>query len=820
MEGGTVALLFSDIEGSTRLLQQLGPAYADVLVEHHRLLRAAFSAHGGSERGSEGDSFFVTFASAASAVAAALDGQLALARHCWPAGVSMRVRMGLHVGVIQPVADLVVGMAVHEAARICSAAHGGQVLASDQLVVLADPPLAGVSWTPLGSHRLKDLPAPTALHQLAHPELPHHFAPPRSYGSAKSNLPSQPTAFVGRATEIARVHELLQTGRLVTVTGTGGVGKSRIALRVAAEAVTDYTDGAWFVDLAAVSDRAAVATTVAAGIGAQVSTADELLTWVAEQQVLIVVDNCEHLIAATSELIDRLLQRCPNVTVLATSREPLGLPAETVWRVPPLTTEDAIELLTLRAQAVNDGFEITDANRAAVEAVCHRLDAIPLALELAAARLTTLSLEQLEERLDRRFRLLSGGIHGGLERHRTLQATVDWSYDLLSPDEQSVLLRTGVFAGSFPLSALEAVTADFDPIDVVLLAEQLVRKSLLVVESHELEPRYRLLETVRQYALDKLIGSGEAVSARDAHLRWIAAVMSAAAGTLWLGGDETQWLSRLDVEEGNIRVGIDWALERGALEDAATIVFGASCWWISRGQTREGLRLAQHVMAAGPTGTAEALLAVAEMSMASGCGRLVPEMVDHVRRTADRLAGTAYEWARPIGLAHTAAWSYTSGDVDGALRAIPMCEQFVEESRPFGPGATGWALQTLFWTNLDAGRREQARSAADAAVAAAADARLSILESRMSFNRARMAVTQADYDTGWAYAERAVRVARATGETFVVAAATQLMADIAVARGDRPLARDLLASTIDAVAESMTPAAVEEVVSRVAALSV
>jgi predicted ATPase/class 3 adenylate cyclase len=817
--GGTAALLFSDIEGSTRLLQALGPAYADVLVEHRRLLRAAFAANDGTERSTEGDSFFVTFPTAGQAAAAALASQIALARHGWPAGSAVRVRMGLHVGVIQPIADTVVGMAVHEAARICSAAHGGQVLASDLFVRLATPLGDNTGWTSLGPHRLKDLSAPLQLHQMTHPELSSQFPPPRSAGSSRSNLPSQPTAFVGRSAEVAHVRELLLGDRLLTVTGTGGVGKSRIALRVAADAAGEYGDGVWFVDLAPVTDPDAVGAAVASGLGEPTTGIDDLRIAIGEQRMLLLIDNCEHLIGATSDLVTVLLQGCPNITVLATSREPLGVPGEVVWRVPPLSPGDALELLTVRARAVNEGFTVTDANRPAVEAVCRRLDAVPLALELAAARLTTLSAEQLEARLDQRFRLLAGGVRGVVERHRTLQATLDWSYNLLSPDEQTVLRQTGVFAGSFPLSAVESVAVDFDAIDVDVLVDRLVSKSLIIVEAREPQPRYRLLETVRQYAVDQLVRLDEAVATREAHLRWVTDVLTAAARTLWLGGDETTWLTLLDAEDANMRAGVDWALETGDSSAAAVIVFSAVGWFVGRGRSADGLRLAQQVLAAGAVGAEEALVAVAEMSLASGCGRLSPDMVERVRTTADRLAGTAYDWVRPLALGHAAAWSYPSGDVAGAAAAVPVCEQLVEQARAFGPGALAWSLQPLFWTNLDSGRIDGARAAAEEALAAATEAHLSILESRMAFNRARIAMAQADHDEAWRYAEHAVRVARATGETFVVAAATQLMADVATARNDVALARDLLASIIDAVAESMTQADADQVVARVAALS-
>jgi predicted ATPase/class 3 adenylate cyclase len=811
------ALLFSDIEGSTRLLQELGPTYADVLVTHRRLLRDEFIRHRGNVEGTEGDSFFVTFPTATDAVQAAAAGQLALAAHDWPPGAAVRVRMGLHIGAIQPVADAIVGMAVHEAARICDAAHGGQVLASDE-VARQTASLADVGWTVLGEHRLKDLPAPMRLHQLTHPKLSAQFPPPRSAGGARTNLPSQPTTFVGRGEEIAQIRELVLSGPLVTITGTGGVGKSRIATRVAAELLTSFAAGVWLVDLAAVADPAAVTAAVAASLGIQASDVAELVGSIDQQRMLLLIDNCEHLIASTCEVISEIVLRCPNASVLATSREPLGLPGEVVWRVPPLTPEDAIELLTVRAQAVNQSFAVTSANRPAVDAVCQRLDAIPLALELAAARLTTLSVEQLEARLDQRFRLLSGGVRGVLERHRTLQATVDWSYNLLSPEEQGVLRRCGAFAGSFPLRAVEATTDHLDPIDVLDLVDRLVRKSLVVVEAGGAEPRYRLLETVRQYAVDQLLRGEELVTARDAHLRWVDGVMTAAARTLWLGGEETAWLAQLDTEDGNLHAALSWALERGQVATAATIVFGAVGWFISRGRTAEGLQLAQQVLAAEPEGVGAALLAVSEMSLASGCGRLTDDMVERVRRTADRLSGTEYEWVRPLALTHAAAWSYPPGDVAGAEHAITLCEGYVEQSRPFGPGALGWALQTLFWANLDAGRTDDARVAAEQALAAAVEARLSILESRMAVNRSRVALVQGDYDAAWEYAEYAVRIARGSGETFVVAAATQLLADVAIARHDTALARDLLASIVDAVAESMTPADVDAVVARMTEL--
>lgn len=817
----TVGLLFSDIEGSTRLLQQLGPMYGDVLLDHRRLLRGAFAAHSGVERSTEGDSFFVTFPTASDAVGAALAGQLALATHQWPSGVpAVRVRMGVHAGEIEELAETVVGMAVHEAARLCAAAYGGQVLGSGAVEQLAHPLPAGASWRDLGEHQLRDISTPMRLLQLAHEQLAPDFPAPRAAGAARNNLPPQPSSFIGREREVGEVQQLLETSRLVTVTGTGGAGKTRIALRAAAGRVSAYADGAWFVDLAAISDPGLVLTQLASTLSVPDPTMTDVSAALARKQTLLVMDNCEHVIETVSEVISELVRTSPDVTVLATSREPLGIPGEAVWRVPPMERADAVALLTARAAAANPAFAVTEANRPAVDSVCQRLDAIPLALELAAARLGSLTVEQLAGRLDQRFRLLAGGVRGVMERHRTLQATVDWSFNLLDEAEQRLLRRLGVFVGGFDLDGVTAVAGDDDDIAVLDLVDRLVAKSLVVAEPYAGDARFRLLETVRQYAVDRLSQAQELDATRDAHLRWMLTVTGAAGTTWFLGGDEAHWLARFDAEDANLRAALDWALTRDDTHAVASMLFGAFGWFTARGRSREGLEWTQRVTTADAEDAA--LVTFLELCFASNVDKLSPELVARTMAAVPALATSPRPWLAPVVHAYCTAWSYPAGDRAAAQAAIAACEHDVEQVRGYPPTLLGFALQPLIWVNLDAGHVDEALRHADDAMTAAAAGGLSLLESRIAVNRARISLAGGDLDEAWQDAERSARVARSTGETFVVVVATRLLADVAEARGDYTLARDLLVSVIDAAAETQrgeSVAQLREALARCSALA-
>jgi class 3 adenylate cyclase len=450
---GTVTFLFTDIEGSTRLLQELGDRYTDILEEHRRLLRAAFRERGGEEVDNQGDAFFFAFQRAKDAVAAAVAAQRAIRRAPWPEGVTIRVRMGVHTGEPIRAGAGYVGMDVHRAARICGAGHGRQILLSDSTgaLVAGDPP-DGVALRDLGVHRLKDLTQGQRMFQVVAADLPDHFPPLKALDVLPNNLPVQLTGFIGRELEKPEVKRLLGTARILTLTGSGGAGKTRLALQVAAELLDQYSDGVWLVELAALSDPSLVPTAVATVLnvqeprGSQLPIIEILVDFLRSKSLLLVVDNCEHLLPACAGLSDRLLRSCPALRMLATSREALHIPGEIIWRVPSLSFPDlgilpsleqlseyeAVRLFVDRAVSHEPGFVMSNDTVRPVVQVCQRLDGIPLAIELAAARVRVLSVEQIANRLDDRFRLLTGGGWMVLPRHQTLLATMDWSYDLLS----------------------------------------------------------------------------------------------------------------------------------------------------------------------------------------------------------------------------------------------------------------------------------------------------------------------------------------------------------------------------------------------------
>lgn len=797
MSKATVALLFSDIEGSTRLLQRLGPDYGRVLLMHRDALRAVFAAHDGAEQGTEGDSFFVTFPTASDAAAAAIAGQHAIAAIEWPPGGQVRVRMGLHVGSVELIADGVVGLAVHEAARISAAAHGGQIVASSAVAQLSDglPPTA--RWLDLGQHRLKDLRDPIALLQLSDTGLRDEFPPLRASVNERNNLPAQPTGLVGRRDEVAAVGRLLDRSALVTITGTGGVGKSRIALAVAAARVEQFRHGVWFVELARASSPDSVEPEVLAALGLT-STApapDQL----ANRNALLVLDNCEHVLAAVAGLVDQVVARCPDVRLLLTSREPVGTPGEVVWRVPPMQLDEAVELLEERAQAVSATFAITESSRAAVVELCTRLDAIPLALELAAARLGGLGIEDLTANLDQRFRLLGGGTHGRIERHRTLQATMDWSYALLEPREQLMLQRLGVFVGGFVIEAAAAVSGDLDALDVLDTVDRLVAKSLIIAEPGSSEMRYVMLETVRQYATDRAIETGELEEARGAQLDWVTSFARDLEQAVWLEGDEREWLARLDSEDANLRAACEWALGTGRAEVAAWLLFAMVPWLTSRGRSREILELARRLAREPLDGPDRAMVDFLALAAESNVGPIDPQSVATCAASAPLLSQTRQPWLRLVASSYATAWSYMSEDRSAASAAARTCERIAQEAQLYGSGIWQWCLQPVIWANLDAGELGAAQAAADQALAVSAG--LSFRESRAALNRARVALAADNLDDAWAFAERATSAARRTGEFFVANAAIRLMADVAERRNDRALARDLLLSIVDLVTE-------------------
>ncbi|MBI3998935.1 MAG: tetratricopeptide repeat protein [Armatimonadetes bacterium] len=608
---GTVTFLFTDLEGSTRLLQDLGDRYAALIDDHHRLLRAAFQDQGGAEIEDHGDGLFYAFGSARAALVAAIAAQRAVLAHPWPEGVHPRVRMGLHTGEPLRVETHYVGIDVHRAARICAAGHGGQILLSQTLRdLIADDLPQGVGLRDLGPHRLKDLQHPERLFQVLHHDLPSEFPTLKSLDARPNNLPRQLTSFIGRQREMDEVKRFLSVSRIATLTGTGGCGKTRLALHVGADLLETFPDGVWLVELGALSEPALVPQSVAAALRVREepgrSMIDTLSDYLSLKHLLLVLDNCEHLVEACARLAETLLRTCPRLRILATSREALRVPGEVTYHVPSLSLpdldalpsverlmqSDAVRLFVDRAMLSQPAFGVDSRNAAAVAQVCRRLDGIPLALELAATRVKLLSVDQIARRLDDRFRLLTAGSRTTLPQHQTLRAAMDWSYELLSDQERILLRRLSVFAGGFALDAAETICAGggIAEREVLDLLARLVDKSLLMTDVSREEARYRLLETVRDYAREKLEQSSEAEATRGRHRDWFLAVAERSEPEL-TGRDQSIWLDRLEREVDNLRAALEWS-QAHAGEATNGLRLAAALWyfWVMHGYFSEGRR--------------------------------------------------------------------------------------------------------------------------------------------------------------------------------------------------------------------------------------
>ncbi len=572
-------LLFSDIEGSTSLLDRAGTQYPALLSHHRRIVRAAVAHAGGIEHSTEGDSFFLTFDSPTAGVAAAVEAQRAIETYEWPDGLRLRVRMGVHLGEVQEDDDDLVGMSINHAARIAATAHGGQIVLSEAVRQMVRVLPDGVEIVPLGTHRLRDVGA-VALFQVRHPDLQRDFPQPRGVLGYRTNLPRNTTPFIGGEGLLEAIAEQLRAGSLVTLTGTGGVGKTRAAIEFGHVHLTDFDQGVFFVDLAPVSDTGAVVGAVASTLpvlaGGEQSLLETIVDWIGERRVLLVIDNCEHLVAEVGILVEELMARCSNLQILATSREALGVHGERVHRVPSLEAGGAaVELFCERARAIDGSFS-PDGHLDALVQICERLDGIPLAIELAAARMRSLSAEEVLERLQDRFRLLRGSGRSTLDRHQTLRATVSWSYQLLTDDERLFFDRTSVFAGGFDLRAAETVCG-FDPIDradVIDLVSSLVDKSMIVAQRGAAGMRYRLLETLRQYAEDQMELRGETVLLRDRHAAHLADLIGE-LDVLVRGQRQNEGAERMSMEWDNLRAAHLWSLAQRDVDLAERLVEGS-----------------------------------------------------------------------------------------------------------------------------------------------------------------------------------------------------------------------------------------------------
>jgi predicted ATPase/class 3 adenylate cyclase len=545
---GTVTFLFADIEDSTRLLHHLGDRYPKVIEDYHRRVRGIFQAAGGYEEDPAGEGLFVVFPHAADAVSAALAAQRAVAAGPWPEGATFRVRMGLHTGQPIVAGGGYIGLEVHRAARIASVGWGGQVLLSQTTAdVVADDLPVGAGLRDLGEHRLKDLQRREQIFQLLHPDLHAEFPALRSLDTLPHNLPHQLTSLVGREREIGEVKDRLATARLVTIVGPGGIGKTRLALQVAADMADGLQSGVWLAELAGVPDAAGIPLAVASAVGARVDGGGEppLLTLLADylqrKRLLIILDNCEYLAGDCAEFVAALFRRCPGVMFLATSWQPLDLEGESVFRLSPLTVPDpqaarleelvhaeSVRLFLERAVAAQPSFTLTEANALVVAQICRRLDGNALAIELAAGRSRVLSADQIAARLSDRFKLLTGGSRTAPPRQQSLRATMDWGYGLLSEEERILLHRLSIFQAGWTPEAAATVCAGTDGtrVDVAGILASLTAKSLVLVEAGSSSVHYRLSELVRQYGREKLQESGEASEVERRHRDWMNGVVS------------------------------------------------------------------------------------------------------------------------------------------------------------------------------------------------------------------------------------------------------------------------------------------------------
>jgi len=705
LPSGTVTFLFTDIEGSTARWEGQPETMRVALARHDALVRAAIVEHHGHVVKTMGDAFHAAFPRAPDALAAVLDAQRRLAAEPWSGIEPIRVRMALHTGAAEERDSDYYGPTLNRAARLLAIGHGGQVLLSEATAVLVREALpSDVRLLDLGRHRLKDLAEPERVSQVVAPDLPSDFPPLASLDSRPHNLPTHPTALLGRERELADVRGLFEGGaRLVTLTGPGGTGKTRLGLQVAADLLDAFEHGVFLVELAPISDPALVPSTIAQALGVRDvgsrPIVDTLKEYLRARSVLLLLDNFEQILPAASVVAD-LLAACPGLAVLATSREPLRLRGEHEFAVPPLALPDArqattpkvvsdspaVALFVQRARAVRADFVLSDENAGAVAEVCARLDGLPLAIELAAARVRLMAPEAMARRLGRRLPLLVGGARDLPARQQTLRGAVDWSHDLLDEQERRLFRRLSVFVGGWTLDAAEAVCDADGDLDALGGLDSLVSKSLVRQDADARgEPRFAMLETIREYALERLAASGEADATRRRHRDWFLALAERAAVEL-RGPHQAEWFDRLEVEHGNMREALDWSeAEPDGIKPAAGMAEALAWFWVLRSHVREA-RTRVERLAAHARGTAEA-----RARLFGVAGFLVERSGDHAAGSRWLEQGLAMwrEIGDRRGLATTltglAAAAAAGGD---QARASMLLEEAVGLVAHPGPGDT------------------------------------------------------------------------------------------------------------------------------------
>lgn len=810
---GLVTFVLTDIEGSTRLARRLEGEWPAVLTEHARVLEEACLPHDGILFETVGDSLLFVFSRPTEAVRGALDAQRALAGRSWPHGVDVRVRMGVHTGEVTRTTNRYFGLALHQVARISSVAHGGQiVLSSTTRELVADqlPPGAGIRE--VGSYRLKDFDDPQRLYQLTHRSLPSDFPELRAPRYVPTNLPGDRTSFIGREQEIADIRRLLQEQRLVTLLGTGGVGKTRLAIQVGSGLLEAYRDGVWMVDLAPLTDPLLVPYRLASVLGVREELGrpmqDSIAEACADKQMLVLLDNCEHLIGSCAVLADRLLATSLAVTMLATSRQALGIGGERIWPVPPLSVPgsgrdpspedvgrfDGLALFLDRATLADPSFTVGQADLGHVAEICRRLDGIPLAIELAAVRVAVLAPGQIAARLEDRFRLLTGGASTAPDRHQTLRAVIDWSHGMLSAPERVLLRRVAVFPGGFTLEAAEEVCSgeSVEREEVLDLLDQLLRKSLIAVRrGEERAPRYVLNETTRSYGVEKLAEAGEQPALRDREREWAVGFVGEAKKHV-SGPEQGRWLDAMSVEIDNLRTALEWSMAT-APEAALTLASGLLRYWMVRGSWWEGQRWLQASLDVAPH--ADPSLRIKAFDAAGVLADLVSEYDRARGYHEEQLAlARAIGDRRAIGEAlQGIGWSLLRrGDM---VNSQPVVREAVEVWRDLGDkkGLADAMMAQAFATPDMA----EARGLAEEALALTREAGDREALAGMQMRVGIFAMLQGDYEAARSAYERALEIARDLGYRRYVARCIHELGETALLEGDLPTARRLLEEALE-----------------------
>lgn len=802
MQARTATFLFTDIEGSTRLARSLGDRWIAVLKEHHRRLRQVWSAHSGHEFGLQGDSFFVVFDRPADALKAAAGAVGAIEQVSGALNVDLRVRIGIHSGEAFVNGDgSYSGITLHQVARIMSAAHGDQILVSEVFRQLARPPSdPDFSFKNLGEHRLKDFDDPTHLYQICHPSLPADFPPPRTIPSALHNLPAEATEFIGRHDESETVLRLVEGSRLVTLTGAGGSGKTRLALQVARRMLESFPHGVWFADLSAIADPHLVPRSVMTAFDVTAESErdeqDVLVGALEFRELLLVLDNCEHLVEACADLAGTLMSRCPGVRVLATSREALGIAGERLWPVPPLSLPaedadaieaperyDALRLFAERAVLSRPGFKM-NGNSDAVARICRRLDGMPLAIELAAAKVRVLGLDQIEKRLEDRFALLAGSGRGVAPRQKTLRAVIDWSYELLSAKEKRFYETISVFPGAFTIEAAEKIGAEDEIVEaeVLGLLDELVVKSLVQPQEQERGLGFRMLDTIRAHAKERLAEAGRLQMMLTRHRDHYLEFVEKAARVIDREG-EVEWMPRLKAEMDNIRAALGFSLGQGDGSQAIRMAVSLVHYWWVTGNLTEGRDLIDRAIDLDP-GREDPLIARALW----GSGFLASRQVDHAvaNARADEAMRLAEErqdrWVTARTLHLYGVFADWPGDYERAREMFTRARELAAE---IGDDFLV-ALCTHDLGNLALDERDFAAARSFYEEALAMSERLGI-----RFGRARILGTlgsvfeaERDWEGAWRFQSDAVAAAREVGDRLRLMWSLASLANLAEKSGN------------------------------------